>query len=115
MQIARRIDPSSDHGGAAPITLLLVEPQNNESGELYQTLNAIVARYAPMVELQVVDHWPAHLGRYGGREGQPIVVVLRRGQIVGEAMGTLLPARELDRVVRCAVEWPADLPESDAR
>jgi hypothetical protein len=33
------------------------------------------------------------------------VLVVRRGEVVGEAIGAFLPVRELDRVVRCAVEW----------
>ena len=91
----------------APIELLLVRPNEGELVELEATLRAIVGRYSPMVELRVVTEVPTNLDRPAGRPGQPMVLVLRQGQVVGEAMGSLLPARELDRVVRCAVEWPA--------
>ncbi len=36
----------------------------------------------------------------------PSVVLVRRGEIVGEAIGDL-PLRELDEVVRCAATWPS--------
>ena len=97
---------------APPITLLWVRPDEASAPEgvrdLDLALTAIVARYAPMVRLEIVTELPPVLGRGPGKPA-PTLVVLRHGQIVGEAMGTQLPARELARVVRCAVEWPSDI------
>ena len=94
----------------APIELLLVRPDDGELSELETTLRAIVTRYSPMVDMRVVSQVPDGLGRLvrpACGVSQPLVLVVRDGQVVGEAMGSLLPARELDRVVRCAVEWPS--------
>lgn len=94
----------------APIELLLVRPDDCELRELENTLRSIVSRYGPMVHMRVVNKVPESLGRANRPDcgvQQPLVLVVRDGQVVGEAMGSLLPARELDRVVRCAVEWPS--------
>lgn len=91
----------------ALITLLLVQPDSAEPTELLETLEPIVRRYTPLVKLCVVNEVPTELPRRVPRSSAPIVLVIRDGAIIGEAMGTRLPARELDRVIRCAVEWPA--------
>ncbi len=89
----------------APITLLYIR-SDQESHDLLDTgLATIVARYAPLVELvpvapDEVDPEYAHWS-----ERTPAVLAIRRGEVVGEALGASLPVRELDRVVRCAVEW----------
>lgn len=99
------IEPEDE--GRAPITLLFVCPVAHEMGQLRARLECIADRYGALVDLQVVR--PADVpAPYRTRSSLPgpTVLVLRRGEIVGEAMGATLPARELDRVVRCAVEWP---------
>jgi hypothetical protein len=84
-------------------------------------VGAIAERYAEWVELVVVR--PEELAGSGFLRARgedrgagssigsgaacPALVLLRGGEVVGEAMGALLPSRELDHVVRCAVEWPA--------
>jgi hypothetical protein len=80
--------------------------------ELDRRVGAIVERYARWVELVVVT--PESLAGDPERErvagaGSPALFLLRQGEVVGEAMGALLPTRELDQVVRQAVEWPAPL------
>lgn len=97
-----------DHECPAPgarITLLYVRPANAEMTELDRRIGAIAERYSRWVELRVV-------GPVGdeGAFGSPAVLLLRRGEVVGEAMGALLPMRDLDDVVRRAVEWPAPVP-----
>lgn len=96
----------ADAGGS--ITLILVCPEANERGVLRRRLEVVAARYRDMVELLVLrpDDVPAPYRRRGPLPG-PALLVLRGGELVHEAMGAMLPARELDRVVRCAVEWPA--------
>jgi hypothetical protein len=47
---------------------------------------------------------PGQMGHPVAAPVQPVVMVLRHGRLVGEAMGTLLPARELEGVVRSAVD-----------
>jgi hypothetical protein len=121
--------PHDDGGeGDAPgrdcsITLLYVRPGHEGVTELDRRVGAIVERYARWVELVVVtpealaedaDLTPealagdAEMGRVVGA-GSPALFLLRQGEVVGEAMGALLPTRELDQVVRQAVEWPAPL------
>lgn len=108
-------------GRGAPIILLYVRPACDGPTELDRRVGAIAERYAEYVELIVVR--PEELAgsgflRAGGAAGDvgsaigsgapcPALVLLRGGEVVGEAMGALLPSRELDHVVRCAVEWPA--------
>jgi hypothetical protein len=96
-------------GVESPITLLYVRPLAGDYLDLDAKLLEVAERYAPMVRLLTLT--PAEAGRVLARRAwhtrrAPSVVVLRHGQVVGEAMGSLLPARELDRVVRRAVEWP---------
>lgn len=88
----------------ATITLLYVRA-TAESDLLGAKLARIVARYAPNVTLQIVtpEQMPP---RYADFDGPlPRLIVLRRGEIISEACGAL-PARELNRVVQRAVEWP---------
>jgi len=89
----------------ARITLLYVRPPSEEMTELDRRVGAIAERYSRWVDLRVV-------GRVGDEDafGSPAVLLLRQGEVVGEAMGALLPMRELDDVVRRAVEWPAPAP-----
>ena len=110
--------PYEDGGdGDAPeqgacITLLYVRPGREELTELDRRVGVIAERYARWVELVVIAPEDA-AGRPGLEElascGSPALFLLRGGEVVGEAMGALLPARELDQVVRRAVEWPAPL------
>jgi hypothetical protein len=97
---------------AASITLLYVRPARDGLTELDRRVGAIAERYARWVELVVVrpDQLAASLGLDRVADaGSPAVFLLRQGEIVGEAMGALLPTRELDQAVRQAVEWPAPL------
>jgi hypothetical protein len=89
----------------ARITLLYVRPPCAEMTELDRRVGAIAERYSRWVELRVV-------GPVGDGDafGSPALLLLRQGEVVGEAMGALLPMRELDDVVRRAVEWPAPSP-----
>lgn len=89
-----------------PITLVYIRSEQQRLPELDDTLQTIVERYAPLVELRRVtpEATPRRFARFAQRT--PTVLVLRHGALVGEAIGAGLPARELDRVVRCAVEWP---------
>lgn len=99
---------ASDEGApveGARITLLYVRPPCEERTELDRRVGAIAERYSRWVELRVV-------GQLGDEEafGSPALLLLRQGEVVGEAMGALLPMRELDDVVRRAVEWPVPVP-----
>ena len=89
----------------ARITLLYVRPASAERTELDRRVGAIAERYSRWVELRVV-------GPVGddGAFVSPSLLLLRQGEVVGEAMGALLPMRELDDVVRRAVEWPVPAP-----
>ena len=110
--------PHEDGGeGDAPerrpsITLLYVRPARDGLTELDRRVGAIAERYSQWVELVVVrpEELVANpeLERVA-RAGSPALLLLRQGEVVGEAMGALLPTRELDQVVRQAVEWPAPL------
>jgi hypothetical protein len=88
-----------------PITLLYIRRDTDELPELDAGLTTIVQRYAPMVELRPIEPADVDPQYAGWAERTPTVLVLRRGQVVGEAIGKSLPVRELDRVVGCAVEW----------
>ncbi|HYU14735.1 MAG TPA: hypothetical protein VEL05_01635 [Candidatus Acidoferrum sp.] len=99
-------------GGRPLITLLYVRPFREGLTELDRRVGAIAERYAQWVELVVVR--PEDLVASPDLErvaasGSPALLLLRQGEVVGEAMGALLPARELDQVVRRAVEWPAPM------
>jgi hypothetical protein len=100
--------------GGAYITLLYVRPAREGMTELDARVGAIAERYARWIELVVVR--PDEVAALPGMEAvsvagssSPALFLLRQGEVVGEAMGAFLPARELDHVVRCAVEWPAPL------
>lgn len=101
---AREPDPECS-GEGARITLLYVRPPSAEMTELDRRVGAIAERYSRWVELRVVGH-------VGDEDayGSPALLLLRHGEVVGEAMGALLPMRELDDVVRRAVEWPTPSP-----
>ena len=88
-----------------PVTLLYIKSRDADLAYLDRGLTMIVARYAPLVELRTLEphEVPAKHAEWAHRT--PSVLVMRRGEVVGEALGALLPLRELDRVVRCAVEW----------
>ncbi|HKE16210.1 MAG TPA: hypothetical protein VKB80_15160 [Kofleriaceae bacterium] len=104
-------DPDAPAQGAW-ITLLYVRPRREGLTELDRRVGAIAERYARWVELVVLAPEDA-AGRAGlegvASFGSPALLLLRGGEVVGEAMGALLPARELEQVVRRAVEWPAPL------
>jgi hypothetical protein len=102
------MDDANDGGApveGARITLLYVRPRSDEMTELDRRVGAIAERYSRWVELRVVGP----VSDEGGF-GSPALLLLRKGEVVGEAMGALLPMRELDDVVRRAVEWPAPSP-----
>jgi hypothetical protein len=88
-----------------PITVLVVCAPGDDASALAERLATIAVRYAPLVALRTVtpDELPERYGHLTG--AMPTVLVLRRGHLVGGAAGSSLPARELDAVVRCAVEW----------
>jgi hypothetical protein len=93
--------------GGAAITLLYLRPEGAAETELDARLREVALRYAPVVALEIRPLAEAgRLARWTS-PGSPAVLVLRRGVVIGEAMGHDLPVRELDRAVRRAVEWPA--------
>ena len=116
----------SASGEGARITLLYVRPPSAEMTELDRRVDAIAERYSRWVELRVVGPTGssgmirslvrAGTALAGGpvgdgdAYGSPALLLLRQGEVVGEAMGALLPMRELDDVVRRAVEWPVPSP-----
>ena len=89
----------------APISVLYIRAAAADLPYLDRQIAILVERYAPHVELRVLapEHVPAELADKTQRT--PTVLVLRDGAIVGEAIGAFLPMRELDRMIRCAVEW----------
>ena len=104
--------PNPTVGGAAQpaITLLYARPTTEGSLDAVGArLARIVARYRAQggtnVDLQQVaaDALPSPYAHTA--HCSPTLVVLRDGEVVGEAIGTL-PSRELERLVRRAVEWP---------
>ena len=88
-----------------PVTLLYIKSAEADLPYLDRGLSVIVERYAPLVELREVEPHEVPSEHAAWAQRTPSVLVMRRGEVVGEAMGALLPLRELDRVVRCAVEW----------
>lgn len=88
-----------------PVTLLYVRGGDAGGTPLDCHVAAVACRYGARVEIVA----PADVcGLYpNAAEFAPAVLVLRDGRLVGEAVGESMPARELDSVVRCAVEWPA--------
>lgn len=88
----------------AMITLLYVRPASDNETELDRTVGVVAERYARWVELRVMC--PEELTGRVVDARSPTLFLLRAGQVVSEAIGALLPVRELDRAVRQAVEWP---------
>ncbi|HUS66024.1 MAG TPA: hypothetical protein VMZ28_15835 [Kofleriaceae bacterium] len=86
------------------ITLLYVRPASDDETELDRTVGVVAERYARWVELRVMC--PEELTGRVVDARSPTLFLLRAGQVVSEAIGALLPVRELDRAVRQAVEWP---------
>jgi hypothetical protein len=90
---------------SAPVTLVYIREPGTDAGPLDRHLQAIARRF-PQVELVVLDGQAVN-AVVARRGPTPAVLVLRRGELVGECTG-LLPAREIEDVVRCAVEWPEE-------
>ncbi len=88
------------------ITLLYARPPTTGALDtLGARLARIAARYGSQVELQQVTASQLPSPYAQTASSTPTLVVLRNGAIVGEAIGSL-PARELECLVRRAVEWP---------
>jgi hypothetical protein len=89
--------------GGAAITLVYLRPDGC-SHELEDRLREVARRFGAAVEI-VVRPWceAGRLARWAA-PGSAAILVLRRGVVVGEALGDGLPSRELDRVIRRAVE-----------
>jgi len=92
----------------APITMLYIRANHGAATVLDRAVAVLAERYAPRVTLQVLTaaQVPSRLARWAHRT--PAVLVLRDDALVGEAIGAFLPLRELDRIVRRAVEWAHD-------
>lgn len=94
-----------------PVTLLYVRSTELDVCLLDERVEAIAARYADDVQLHIYD--PRELPvdvrqRYPNLAGPtPTILVLRSGEVVGAAIGSRLPAREVERAVIRAVEWPS--------
>jgi hypothetical protein len=87
---------------------LYLRPAEDGSGDLAMldaTVQTLVVRHSPRVALRVIDPAAAPDEFAALAPYAPAVFLLRRAQVVGEAMGASLPIRELDRIVRCAIEW----------
>ena len=82
--------------GNAEVTLVYVRPAGAPT-ELDRGLEVVAVRYGVKLRVVSPDEDPA----------VPALLVMRGGEVVGQAMGALLPIRELDRAVRRAIEWPA--------
>src|SRR5688572_1259358 len=79
--------------GGAAITILYVRPDGAGPSELEARVAEVARRYGPAVALEVRSYGDAgRLARWA-RPGSPAVLVLRRGVVVGEAMGEGLPVR----------------------
>jgi hypothetical protein len=94
--------------GAAAITLIYIRPEAGFETYLDVSLAEIARRYAPKVELKRMTAAEAGDLADWASPGSPAILVMRRGAVIGEAMGDALPVRELDQAVRRALEWPAD-------
>jgi len=94
---------SAAAAASSPITLLYVRDPDAEPGPIDGQLEALARRF-PQVTLVVIDGdaVPAVIARRGP---VPALLVMRGGELVGEATGSL-PPREIEEVVRNAVEWP---------
>jgi thioredoxin-like negative regulator of GroEL len=88
----------------ASISLVLIRSATQPCVQLSQGLRELGCRYGSRVRVREVEasQVPARFARFEARA--PTVLVLRRGRIIAEATGARLPLRELDRVVRRAVE-----------
>jgi hypothetical protein len=97
--------PDAGAGGGAEIVVMYVRAPGDEGGELEEQLRRVVARYAA-VELRVVG--PAIADELWSASGHPApsVLILRAGVVVGGAMGSQLPQRELADMLHAAVSWP---------
>jgi hypothetical protein len=82
--------------GNAEVTLLYVRPEGDGQTGLDRVVELVAGRYGVTLQVVPPDREPA----------VPALLVLRGEEIVGQAMGALLPVRDLDDVVRRAVEWP---------
>ena len=102
-QPAASTEPAVDR---APIVLMFIGDRRGGRGQraLYERLAELARRYFPLVTLRATS--PSRVpGRYAERAKlAPAVLVLRRGVVVGEATGATLPTRELNSVVRRAVQ-----------
>ena len=96
--------PTTDEQDAS-VTLLYIRTNDGPHNVLDAGLTTIVARYAPVVRLVPVAPHEVDPEYAAWAERTPTVLVIRNGRVVGEAIGAFLPVRELDRIVRCAVEW----------
>jgi hypothetical protein len=91
-----------------PVTLVYAREEDAELSVLDARLATIVDRYKPYVVLKTVGPEELKSGEFAYLDCPiPAVVVLRGDEVVGQALGAMLPHRELENVVRCAVEWPA--------
>ena len=90
---------------SSAVTLVYIREPGTDIGPLDGHLEAIARRF-PQVQLVVLDG-KAVDAVVARRGPTPAVLVLRHGELVGECTG-LLPAREIEEVVRNAVEWPPD-------
>lgn len=84
------------------ITLLYVRPACDDVTELDRRVGTIVQRYARWVTLRVVRPDEVMTTVPMAQAGSPALLLMRAGDLVGEAVGALLPARELDQAVRRA-------------
>ena len=88
-----------------PITLLYARPAGDSS--LLDARVAAVARHYPCIRLETMTPDELQRSDYAHLAGPaPAVMLLRKGELVGCAIGSMLPHRELCAAVRNAVEWP---------
>ena len=74
--------------------------QPRQPDPIEERLARLAELHGPRVELVIAEYAG---DRSTGSTRQPRVMILRGGVIVGEAVGSLYPTRELDRVVGHAV------------
>ena len=89
------------------VTVVYVCDEAQQDDGLGKRLAEVVERYSPLVTLVVTNQADLPTGFASAGAQAPTLFVLRGTEVVGHAAGARLPVRELDRVVRCAVEWPA--------
>ncbi len=91
----------------SPVTLLYARESGGERSVLDARVAAIADHYKPYVQLRTMAPEELARSQYAHLAGPtPAVFVLRKGELVGHAVGAMLPHREIDAAVRCAVEWP---------